>query len=88
METREQIEKRVERVQIETDRQVIVGNVTLPREGYQSRFSDALNRTDVAFIPVVDAEIRPLEGGEPQRRDMVIVGKQHIRLSFPIEEVG
>jgi hypothetical protein len=88
METREQIEKRVERVQIETDRHVIVGNVTLPREGYQSRFSDALNRTDVAFIPVVDAEIRPLEGGEPQRRDMVIVGKQHIRLSFPIEEVG
>jgi hypothetical protein len=88
METREQIEKRVERVQIETDKHRIVGSVTLPREGYQSRFSDALNRTDVAFIPVVDAEIRPLEGGEPQRRDMVIVGKQHIRLSFPIEEVG
>jgi hypothetical protein len=88
MESHEHIEKRVERVQLETDSQVIVGNVTLPREGYQSRFSDALNRSDVSFVPVVDAEVRPLEGGEAVRRDLVIVGKQHIRISFPIEEVG
>ena len=88
MEARENIEKRVERVQFETDRHLIVGDVTLPREGYQSRFSDALNRTDIAFIPVVDAEVRPLEGGEVEKRDLVIVGKQHVRISFPIEEVG
>jgi hypothetical protein len=88
MEMREHIEKRVERVQLETDGQVIVGNVTLPREGYQSRFSDALNRGDVTFVPVVDAEVRPLEGGEAVKRELVIVGKQHIRLAFPIEEVG
>jgi hypothetical protein len=88
MESREHIEKRVERVQFETDRHVIVGNVTLPREGYQSRFSDSLNRGDVSFVPVVDAEIRPLEGGEAVKRDLVIVGKRHIQVSFPIEEVG
>jgi hypothetical protein len=88
MESREHTEQRVERVLLETDRHLIVGNVTLPRDGYQSRFSDALNRPDVAFLPLVDAEVRPLEGGEAEKRDLVIVGKQHIRISFPIEEVG
>ena len=86
-EAHDHIEYRVERVQFETDRHVIVGNVTLPPEGYQSRFSDALNRADVAFISVVDAEISPIDGGEAVRRDFVIIGKRHIRLSFPIEEV-
>ncbi len=56
------IERRVERVQFETDRHLIVGNVTLPPEGYQSRFSDSLNRPDIEFIPVVDVEIMPIEG--------------------------
>jgi hypothetical protein len=87
MEAQDHIERRVERVQFETDRHRIVGNVTLPREGYQSRFSDSLNRTDVGFIPVVDAEIEPLEGGEVVPRDFVVVGKAHVRVAFPIEEV-
>jgi hypothetical protein len=88
MEAGDYIERRVERVQFETDRHLIVGNVTLPPEGYQSRFSDSLNRPDVAFIPVVDVEIRPLEGGEPEHRDFIVVGKEHVRLAFPIEEVA
>jgi hypothetical protein len=82
----EQIERRVERVRLETDRHVIVGNVTLPPEGYQSRFSDSLNRPEVAFVPVVDAEIRPLEGGESRHLDFIVVGKEHVRIAFPIEE--
>jgi Family of unknown function (DUF6812) len=86
-EAQDHIERRVERVQFETDRHLIVGNVTLPPEGYQSRFSDALNRPDIAFIPVVDAEIRPIDGGDAVRREFIIVAKQHIRISFPIEEV-
>jgi hypothetical protein len=86
-EARDNIERRVERVQFETDRHLIVGNVTLPPEGYQSRFSDALNRADIAVIPVVDAEISPLDGGDVVRRDFILVAKRHIRISFPIEEV-
>jgi hypothetical protein len=81
------IERRVERVQFETDRHVIVGNVTLPPEGYQSRFSDSMNRPDVAFIPVVDAEITPIEGGTPARHAFVVIGKEHVRMAFPLEEV-
>jgi hypothetical protein len=81
------IERRVERVQFETDRHLIVGNVTLPPEGYQSRFSDSLNRPDFHFIPVVDVEITPLGGGETVRRDFVVLGKGHVRIAFPLEEV-
>lgn len=84
---KQQIERRVERVQFETDRRTIVGDVTLPPEGYQSRFSDSMNRPEVAFIPVVDAEITPIDGGEKVRRNFVVVGKEHIRIAFPIEEV-
>jgi hypothetical protein len=87
MEAGDHIERRVERVQFETDRHLIVGNVTLPPEGYQSRFSDSLNRRDFSFIPIVDVEIRPIEGGEATRRDFVVVGKEHVRLAFPLEEV-
>ena len=75
MEAGDHIERRVERVQFETDRHLIVGNVTLPPEGYQSRFSDSLNRPDLTFIPVVDVEIRPIEGGEVVRRE---IGRAHV----------
>jgi hypothetical protein len=88
MEAGIHIERRVERVQFETDRHLIVGNVTLPPEGYQSRFSDSLNRPDVTFIPVVDVEISPIEGGEVTRRDFIVVGKEHVRVAFPIEEIA
>jgi hypothetical protein len=87
MEAGDHIERRVERVQFETDRHLIVGNVTLPPEGYQSRFSDSLNRPDISFIPVVDVEISSIEGGEVVRRDFMVVGKDHVRVAFPLEEV-
>ena len=54
-------------MQFETDRQRIVGDVTLPPEGYQSRFSDSLNRPEVAFIPLVNVEISSLMGGDVER---------------------
>ena len=85
-ETQPQTERRVERVQIETDRLKIVGNVTLPPEGYQSRFSDFLNREDVAFLPLVDVEMTWLESGEVIERDFAAVGKAHIRCAFALEE--
>ncbi|HEX6689023.1 MAG TPA: hypothetical protein VF085_10215 [Solirubrobacterales bacterium] len=70
----------------ETDRHMVVGDVTLPPEGYQSRFSDAVNRADVAFIPLVDAEISPLGGGEGERRPFIVLAKEHIRLAYPLDE--
>jgi hypothetical protein len=86
MEATDHIKRRIERVQFETDRHVIVGNVSLPPEGYQSRFSDSLNRPDIAFIPIVDVTITPIEGGESVRHPFVLVGREHIKIAFPIEE--
>jgi hypothetical protein len=88
MEGIDQIKRRVERVQFETDRHVIVGNVTLPPgDSYQSRLSDSLNRPNFSFIPMVEVEIWSLDGGEAERRDFLAVNKDHIRTAVPIEEV-
>jgi hypothetical protein len=80
-----QKERRVERVQFETDRHRIVGDVTLPPEGYQSRFSDSLNRPDVTFIPIVNAEISSLMGGDVERLPFMVVSKSHVRVAFPLD---
>ena len=80
-----QRDRRVERVRLETDRHRIVGDVTLPPEGYQSRFSDSLNRPDVTFIPVVNVEISSIMGGDVERRPFVVVCKSHVRIAFPID---
>jgi len=81
------IERRVERVHFETDRHLIIGNVTLPPGGYQSRLSDSLNRPDISFIPIVDVEVSSLDGGDPERHDFIVIGKDQIRIAFPIGEV-
>ena len=80
------VKRRVERVQLETDRHVIVGDVTMPAEGYQSRFSDSLNRADIGFVPIVNVEISLLSGGGTAKRDFVLVSKAHVRIAFPIDE--
>ena len=77
-------EKRVERILCETERHLIVGDVALPPDGYQSRFSDAINRPEIGFLPISNAEITPLDGGEAQRREFIVVGKAHIRLAYPV----
>lgn len=79
---------RTERVHFETDRHRIVGDVTLPPEGYHSRFSDNLNRVDINFIPLVNAEISSLMGGDVERRDFIVVSKAHVRIAFPFEASG
>jgi Family of unknown function (DUF6812) len=78
------VDRRKERAVFETERHIIAGDVTLPPEGYQSRFSDLLNREDVDFIPLTNVEITSISSGEPTRRDFVVVGKAHIHLAYPV----
>jgi hypothetical protein len=80
------MESRIERVVLETDRHRIVGDVTLPREGYRSRLSDFLNRGDLDFIPVINAELSPLNGGAPETRSFIAVARTHVQLAFPLEQ--
>jgi hypothetical protein len=84
MSAGDQIERRVERAVFETDRQLIVGDVTLPPTGYQSRFSDLLNRREFEFVPLTNVQIAPLEGGEATTRPFVALSKRHIRVAYPL----
>lgn len=79
----EGIERRVERAVFETDRHLVVGDVTLPPAGYQSRFSDSLNRVDLDFVPLTDVEITSLDDGKVSVRPFVALSKRHVRISYP-----
>jgi hypothetical protein len=81
------MESRVERVVLETDRHRIVGDLTLPKEGYRSRLSDFLNRGDLDFIPLVNVELTLLSGNgaAPERREFLAVARTHIQLAHPLE---
>ena len=77
-------EYRTERAVFETDLHRIVGDVTLPPEGYQSRFSDLLNRADYPFIALIDVEVSFLGGGEVKRYPFLALGKAHVRVAYPL----
>jgi hypothetical protein len=77
--------RRRERVVFETDRHIVVGDVTLPPEGYQSRFSDAVNRPDISFIPLVNVEISPHDGGAPVHHSFIALAKSHVHFAYPLE---
>lgn len=80
------METRIERVVLETPRHRITGDLTLPREGYRSRLSDYLNRADLQFIPLVNAEIHPLDGGRNETRQFIAVAREHVQLAYPFQD--
>jgi hypothetical protein len=83
------MEMRVERVCLETERHLIVGELHMPREGYRSRLSDYLNRGDDRFVPLSNAEIRPLSGnGRAEERSFLAVSRDHITLAYLASERG
>jgi hypothetical protein len=77
--------RRVERAVFETDCQIIEGDLTLPPAGYQSRFSDSLNRGDFEFVPLTNAQITSLEDGKVRQLPFLIISKRHIRVAYPVE---
>lgn len=77
--------RRVERVAFETDQMLVVGDVTLPPEGYQSRFSDSLNRVDLEFLSLTNCEITSLLDGQTRLRDFIVLSKRHVRVAYPVD---
>jgi hypothetical protein len=77
--------RRVERAVFETDRQLVEGDLTLPPAGYQSRFSDSLNRGEFEFVPLTNARVTSLEDRKVTELDFVVLSKRHIRLAYPSE---
>ena len=71
-----------ERIVVETERYSIVGDVTLPAEGFHSRLSDLLNREGVRFILLVDATITGRNGEPPQHRRFIAVARDHVQVAY------
>jgi uncharacterized protein DUF6812 len=84
MDQAEKIERRIERAVFETDRQRVVGDVTLPPTGYQSRFSDLLNRSDFEFLPLTNVEVTSLENDRVMEQPFIVLSKHHIRVAYPL----
>ena len=78
---------RSERVLLETSRYRIVGQLSLPKDGYRSRLSDYLNSHDRDFISLTDVTLQALDQsgtpGAPVHHDFVTVSRQHIVLATP-----
>lgn len=74
---------RQEKVVVETDRYRVVGSMTLPADGFRSRLSDHINREDLTFFTIVDAELTPLEGGESWTAPVLMLAREHVRLVTP-----
>jgi hypothetical protein len=83
-ETRER--RRVERAVFETDRQLIEGDLTLPPAGYQSRFSDSLNRGEFEFVPLTNAQVTTLADGSVTKVPFLVLAKRQIRVAYPAEQ--
>jgi hypothetical protein len=78
--------RRVERAVFETDRQLIEGDLTLPPAGYQSRFSDSLNRGEFEFVPLTNAKVTSLADGRVTEVPFIVLSKRQIRIAYPAEQ--
>lgn len=77
--------RRVERAVFETDRQLIEGDLTLPPSGYQSRFSDSLNRGEFEFVPLTNVQVTSLADGKVVSLPFLVISKRQIRIGYPVE---
>lgn len=78
--------RRVERAVFETDRQLIEGDLTLPPAGYQSRFSDSLNRGEFEFVPLTNVQVTTLADGKVTSLPFLTLSKRQIRIAYPVEQ--
>ena len=78
--------RRVERAVFETDRQLIEGDLTLPPAGYQSRFSDSLNRGEFEFVPLTNVKVTSLQDGSVTEIAFLVLAKTAIRIAYPLAQ--
>jgi len=82
------VERKRERVIVESARYRIAGEVTLPPEGYKSRLSDHINEASREFLIVLDAILTPFDDPENRfRSNVVMVHRSKIDVIFPENEL-
>lgn len=82
------MESRKERVVLETANHRVVGDLTLPQEGYLSRLSDFLDRTELRFVTLTDAVmIERTATGATQTTEhaFISIGTDHVVFAYPDE---
>ena len=79
-------EHRRERIRIETERHRIEGMLTLARDGYRSRVSDALNASERDFLTLTEVKVEPLEGGPAELHDYLTLARRHIVFAVSAEQ--
>ena len=72
-----------QKVVVETDRYRVTGSMTLPAEGFRSRLSDHVNREELVFLTIEDAELAPLDGGDSWTAPVLMLARSHVRLVTP-----
>ena len=72
------IDRRLERILIETERHRVEGDLSLARDGYRSRVSDVLNASERDFITLTDVTITPIEGGPTELHHYLTIARRHI----------
>jgi len=83
------VERKRERVILETSRYRIAGDVTLPHEGYKSRLSDHLNEPQREFVIVLEAIMTPFDDPENRfRSQVVMIHRSKIDVIFPESELS
>lgn len=80
------MDHRRERIQIETERHRIEGEITLARDGYRSRVSDVLNASERDFLTLTDVTVTPLDGGPAEAHAYLTVARRHIVFAVAAEE--
>ncbi len=85
------MDTRKERVVLETLNHRIVGDIHLPAEGYLSRFSDFLNRNELRFVTLTDAQMierTPTGAAQTSEHAFLTVGTDHIQFAYPDDDSG
>jgi hypothetical protein len=79
------MDTRVQRIVLETTRFRIVGDVSLPTEGFRTRLSDVLNRQDTGFISLINVELSPIAGGDTESQPFVAVARNQIQIAYELD---
>jgi hypothetical protein len=86
VEEQHSIDHRREWIKIETERHRIEGFLTLARDGYRSRVSDALNASERDFLTLTEVKVEPLEGGPVELHPYLTLARRHIVFAVPAEQ--
>jgi uncharacterized protein DUF6812 len=82
------MDRRQERVHLETLRHRITGEVTLARDGYRSRLSDLLNASERDFLVLTNVTVQPVDGGSSSQHPFIAVARGQIVFAVSLPDAS